>query len=153
MDGDGKRGATVRFFDPLLDRRWVTEDEGPMGAYTCERRFERVLDRKFVRMNVRWEFDDKTYEEIAMFGRDSREKRVAFWSFTSDGKNSYGANVPPDDDAPDGAVVFEAEMPAGLARMILWTTDKHEQLHVLVESKTKSGWNSIIAQTHLPVAE
>ncbi|MEO2005519.1 MAG: hypothetical protein ABGY41_15645, partial [Candidatus Poribacteria bacterium] len=80
-------------------------------------------------------------------------KRLAFWSFTSDGKNSYGANAPPDDDAPDGAVVFEAEMPAGLARMILWTTDKHEQLHVLVESKTKSGWNSIIEQTHLPVAE
>jgi hypothetical protein len=84
-DRDRKGDATLRFFAPLLDRTWVAEGDGPMGRYTCARRFERVLQRKFVRMTVEWDLGEKTYEEIAMFGRDPREKRLAFWSFQSDG--------------------------------------------------------------------
>lgn len=150
MAGDGKRGATLRVFTPLLDRAWVAEGDGPMGGYTCERHFERVLDGKFVRMVARWEFGEKTYEEIAMYGRDAREKRLAFWSFTSDGKHSHGVNVAAD-DAPDGAVVFEAEMPAGLARMIMWLSSDRDALHFAVENRTKSGWNRMIEQRHVPV--
>ena len=141
------RGATVRFFTPLLDKRWLAKGDGPMGAYTCERRFERVLEGKYVRMAVLWRFDDKTYEEIAMFGRDPAEKRLTFWSFTSDGKNSRGVNVDAD-DIPDGAVAFEAQMPAGLARMILWTSERRSRLHVTVESASKKGWNSLLEQRH-----
>ena len=144
--------ATLRSFAPLLDRTWVAEGDGPMGRYTCERRFERVLQRKFVRMTVEWEFDEKTYEEIAMFGRDPREKRLAFWSFQSDGKNSHGVCVAAD-DAPEGAVVFEAEMPAGLARMLLWLTDDRSRLRFAVENRTKKGWNRLLEQCHTPADE
>jgi hypothetical protein len=141
------RRATVRFFTPLLDKQWVAEGDGPMGSYTCKRRFERVLEGKYVRMTVLWQFGDKTYEEIAMFGRDPAEKRLTFWSFTSDGKNSRGVNVDAD-DIPNGAVAFEAQMPAGLARMILWTSERRSRLHVTVESATKKGWNSLLEQRH-----
>ena len=148
-DTKSKGDATMRFFAPLLDRTWVAEGDGPMGKYTCERRFERVLQRKFVRMAVAWEFGENTYEEIAMFGRDPREKRLAFWSFQSDGKNSHGVNVAAD-DAPEGAVVFEAEMDAGLARMLLWLGNDREQFHVAVENRTKKGWNRLLEQCHTP---
>ncbi|MBT7098863.1 hypothetical protein HN937_15910, partial [Candidatus Poribacteria bacterium] len=127
-EGTQRKGdATLRFFAPLVDRTWVAEGDGPMGKYTCERRFERVLQRKYVRMTVTWDLGEKTYEETAMFGRDPREKRLEFWSFQSDGKNSHGVCVAAD-DAPDGAVVFEAQMPAGLARLVMWLTDDRERL-------------------------
>jgi hypothetical protein len=38
------------------------------------------------------------------------------------------------------AIGFEAEMPAGLARMAYWPGDA-EGFHWVVESKTKKGWN------------
>jgi hypothetical protein len=56
-------------------------------------------------------------------------------------------------DAPEGAVVFEAEMPAGLARMLLWRTDERHQLHVAVENRTKKGWNRLLDQCHTPSDE
>ena len=145
--GQQARAATVRFFTPLLDKAWLAEGDGPMGAYTCERQFERVLQGKYVRMTVAWRFDDKSYEEVAMFGRDPAEKRLTFWSFTSDGKNSRGVNVAAD-DIPDGAVAFEAQMPAGLARMILWTSEDRSRLHFAVENATKNGWNRMLEQCH-----
>ena len=146
------RGATVRFFTPLLDKPWVAEGDGPMGNYTCERRFERVLDGKYVRMSVAWRFGDNTYDEIAMFARDPGEKKLTFWSFTSDGKNSRGVNVAVD-DVPDGAIVFEANMPGGLARMMFWTSEKRSRLHFAVENSTKKGWNRMLEQCHTVAEE
>jgi hypothetical protein len=67
---------------------------------------------------------------------------MGFWSFTSDGKSSRGRLA----DATDlhaKAIGFEAQMPAGLARMVYWP---HEEGGVrwVVESKTKKGWNRFV---------
>src|SRR4051794_40819519 len=58
------------------------------------------------------------YEEIALFGAGAGGG-VAFWSFTSDGKRNQGASADVMDLHPE-AVGFEAQMPAGLARMAYW---------------------------------
>ena len=79
-----------------------------------------------------------TYEEIALIGA-TPDGRIKFWSFTSDKKQSEGflADVT---DIDERAIGFEAQMPAGLARMAYWP-DEPDGFNWVVESKTKKGWN------------
>jgi hypothetical protein len=72
--------------------------------------------------------------------------RVCFWSFTSDGKRSHGTLTDVTDLHPE-AVGFEAEMPAGRARMAYWPVEGGG-FRWVVESKTKRGWNRLLDHTY-----
>src|SRR5437763_5735 len=77
--------------------------ESPTGPLCCTRVFESVLGGSYVRLEARWRFGAGAadaagecadlhpkgggYEEIALFGA-GEDGRIAFWSFTSDGKRS-----------------------------------------------------------------
>ncbi|MDH5359960.1 MAG: hypothetical protein OEX03_05310 [Gammaproteobacteria bacterium] len=142
--GRGKLGI----FDPLLGQ-WRAEAESEMGFVICTRKFNRVLDGKFLRLEANWQIGrDKSYDEIAMIGVD-RDKQIKFWSFTSDGKNSHGVLAEVTDLHPLG-IGFEAQMEAGLARMAYWP-DEEQGFHWVVESKTKKGWKRFIAHHYLPL--
>ena len=65
--------------------------------------------------------------------------KIAFWSFTSDGKRSTGVLVDAADVHPQ-AIAFEAQVPAGVARMVYWPGDDGG-MNWVVESRTKKGWN------------
>lgn len=134
--GRGKLGI----FAPLIGS-WIAEDDSPRGAVRCNRTFARVLDGKYVQLDASWDFGRSTYEERALFGIDENG-RVAFWSFTSDGKRSQGHLV----DVADlhvEALGFEAQMPAGLARQAYWPGDEG-RVEWVVESRTKKGWNRFV---------
>ena len=130
--GSGKLGIFV----PLLGT-WKAESDSPMGKMTCTRSYTSVLSGKYVQLNACWQFTNFKYEELAIYG--VRDGTVSFWSFTSDGKRSQG-KIADGTDIHREAICFEAEMPAGLARMIFWP---HEDggFKWAVESKTKKGWN------------
>jgi hypothetical protein len=91
----------------------------------------------------------KAYRELALIGV-GEDKEVCFWSFTSDGKRSEGKLADVTDVHPE-AIGFEAQMPAGLARMIYWP-DADGGYHWAVESKTKKGWNRF-TEHHYHMAE
>jgi hypothetical protein len=130
--GRGKLG----FLAPLIGT-WEASASTPMGQVTCTRTFEPSLGGHYIRLTARWNFDRGVYEEIAMIGVKS-DGQVAFWSFTSDGKNSSGAVADVSDIHPE-AIGFEAQMPAGLARMAYWPDDS-EGFRWAVEAKNKKGW-------------
>jgi hypothetical protein len=130
--GQGKLGPLL----PLLGT-WKTETDSPMGRMTCTRTFESILGGKYIELNARWEFATYVYEELAIVG--IRDGTLSFWSFTSDGKGSQGHIADGSDVHPE-AICFEAQMPAGLARMIYWPRDDGG-LNWAVESKTKKGWH------------
>src|SRR5262249_19516510 len=71
-----------------------------------------------------------------------------FWSFTSDGKRSQGT-VADVTDVHAEAIGFEAEMPAGLARMVYWPDDDGGFFWV-VESKNKKGWRRFVEHNYKP---
>jgi hypothetical protein len=131
-----KRPGKLGVFAPLLGT-WRAESNSPMGKVICTRIFSPVLNAKYIRLNASWRFARTTYEELALFG--VREGKVSFWSFTSDGKRSVGA-IADGSDIHLEALCFEAEMSAGLARMIFWP-DEDGGFHWAVESKTRKGWN------------
>lgn len=79
----------------------------------------------------------KVYEKRALYG--IRDGKITFWSFTSDGKQTAGALSAAPDIHPD-AVCFEAEMPAGIARMEYWPNEDGT-VNWAVESKNRKGWN------------
>lgn len=125
---------------PLLGR-WTAEAAGPGAASVmrCERRFEPVLDGKWIQLDARWETGPgSAYEERALFGRMA-DGTLGFFSFTSDGKTSQGRLADGADVHPQ-AVAFEAQMPAGLARMVYWPAEE-EGFYFAVESSTRAGWN------------
>lgn len=131
--GRGKLGV----MEPLLGE-WIATADTPMGPVCCRRRLTKILGGSRIEMRVRWEFDtDKAYEELAIIGV-GHEDVVSFWSFTSDGKRSEGVICDVTDVHPE-AVGFEAQMPAGIARMVYWPDD-HDGFHWAVESKNKTGW-------------
>ncbi len=70
------------------------------------------------------------------------EKLVGFWSYTSDGKRSEGTLVDVTDLHPE-AVGFEAQMPAGLARMAYWP-EEAGGFSWVVESKNAKGWKRFV---------
>jgi hypothetical protein len=131
--GRGKLGI----FDPLLGK-WRAEADSAMGTVICTRTFTKVLDGAYVQLTADWEYESGSYKEIALIGVGP-ERKVNFWSFTSDKKQSQGELADVSDIHPD-AIGFEAQMPAGLARMAYWPDDT-AGFHWVVESKTKKGWN------------
>jgi hypothetical protein len=131
--GRGKLGL----LDPLLGT-WVASADSPMGPVRCTRTFARTLNESYVVLDAVWEFGEKRYREHAIYGVGDAGV-LAFWSFTSDGKRSTGMLA----DATDvhaEAIGFEAQMPAGLARMVYWPGEE-SGLKWAVESKSKKGWN------------
>lgn len=131
--GRGKLGV----FEPLMGT-WRAEADSANGAVICIRRFEKVLDGAYVQLTADWTFQGGSYKEIAFIGVGPGGE-VQFWSFTSDKKQSQGTLAEVTDIHPQ-AIGFEAQMPAGLARMAYWP-DERGGFHWVVESKTKKGWN------------
>ena len=156
--GRGKLG----FLEPLLGR-WSASALSPIGPLRCIRAFEKVLGGSYVRLEARWQFGATlakvpeeyqsalpkggAYQEFALFGA-GEDGRVAFWSFTSDGKRSQGTVADVTDVHPE-AVGFEAQMPAGLARMIYWPGEDGSYFFA-VESKNKKGWKRFVEHHYLP---
>jgi len=141
--GRGKLGI----FEPLQGA-WEAVSETEMGMVKCRREFSKTLDGKYVRLSALWQYSDGNYEELALIGVNA-EKEICFWSFTSDGKQSQGKLADVSDIHPQ-AIGFEAEMPAGLARMAYWPADG-DGFHWVVESKSKKGWNRFVEQHYLPL--
>jgi hypothetical protein len=147
--GRGKLG----FMQPLLGR-WTASATSPMGPVRCTRVFEPFLRGAYVRLEARWEFGDsskpsgesplegaRVYEELALIGVKA-DRTVCFWSFTSDGKQSQGT-VADVTDLHAEAIGFEAQMPAGFARMAYWPDD-YDGFFFVVESKTAKGWRRFL---------
>jgi hypothetical protein len=130
---------------PLLGE-WRASAESPMGKINCFRNFKSILAGKYIELHARWEFAKGVYEEVAIYGL--YERKLAFWSFTSDGKKSQGYLADGTDVHPM-AICFEAEMPAGLARMIYWPNDEGG-MNWAVESKNKKGWSRFTIHHYLP---
>jgi len=130
--GRGKLGV----LDPLIGT-WRAKTESPMGPIACTRSFEPVLKGAYVQLTAVWEIGKGTYEELAVLGAGP-DGKLAFWSFTSDGKKSNGTLADASDVHPE-AIGFEAQMPAGLARMVYWP-DGEDGFHWAVEAKKKKGW-------------
>lgn len=130
--GRGKLGI----FQPLLGN-WISESDSPRGKINCRRSFHLTLNGKYISVSAHWKGGDFEYEESAMIGMENEQ--ITFWSFTSDGKNSKGKLSSAQEIHPD-AICFEAQMPAGIARMIYWPGDSGT-FHWAVESKTQKGWN------------
>ena len=134
--GRGKLGL----FKPLLGS-WVCKTDSERGSLVCTRTFEPTLDGKYIKLNAVWQFADNAYEEHCLFGVN-KDKQIAFWSFTNDGKQSEGLLVDVTDIHPQ-AIGFAAQMPAGLARQFYWPDDQ-SGFNWAVESKTKKGWNRFV---------
>jgi hypothetical protein len=133
--------------------RWRSEPagEGPASAALCTRAFEPFGD-SWVRLEAVWSFEAaRGYREIAFFGRQDGAG-LGFWSFTSDGKRSEGRLADGADVHPQ-AVAFEAEMPAGLARMIYWPAEDVEGFYFAVESRTKAGWRRFLRHLYRSASE
>jgi len=143
--GKGKLGL----LEPLIGT-WTAAAETPLGPVKCIRTFTKFHRDKWIMLDATWDFGGKFYKEHAIFGVDASGV-VSFWSFTSDGKHSQGALS----TAPDihvEAVSFEAQMPAGLARMTYWP-ETEGTMNWAVESKTKKGWNRFAQHRYSKVAE
>lgn len=131
--GRGKLGP----LDPLLGV-WTASAQSPMGPVTCQRTFSRILNGAYVLLDVAWGIPGKQYLEHAVYGI-GEAGLLSFWSFTSDGKRSVG-NITDASDVHVSAVAFEAQMPAGLARMIYWPAEDGGLMWA-VESRSKKGWS------------
>jgi hypothetical protein len=141
--GRGKLGV----FNPLIGI-WQAEADSEMGPVKCKREFKKVLSGKYIQLTANWEYANGSYDEMAMIGVNAA-KEICFWSFTSDGKQSTGKLAGVSDIHPE-AIGFEAQMPAGIARMVYWPDDE-AGFHWVVESKTKKGWNRFTEHHYLPL--
>ena len=130
--GRGKLGV----LQPLIGS-WAATADTPMGKLKCTREFKFILSDKYVELTAIWEFAKGKYIEQAIYGM--KDDTLSFWSFTSDGKRSEGSLADGSDIHAD-AICFEAQMPAGLARMVYWP-DEDGGVCWAVESKNKKGWN------------
>lgn len=140
--GKGKLGV----LKPLIGQ-WEAEVDSPMGRIHCTRSLSPTLNGHYIQMAVHWQSPEFKYSEHAIFGISNGT--LNFWSFTSDGKNSTGTIADGTDIHPE-AVCFEAQMPAGLARMIYWP-DEANGYYWAVESKNKKGWKRFTHHHYLPV--
>jgi WD40 repeat protein len=140
--GRGRLGI----FAPLLGT-WSAQAESQMGVISCQRSFSKMLNDTHIQLRALWHIGSGTYEEVALFGSD-KDGKIRFWSFTSDGKQSQGEIIDVADIHPD-AIGFEAQMPAGTARMVYWPDDTGG-FHWAVESKTKKGWNRFAEHHYHP---
>ena len=130
--GRGKLGLLA----PLLGT-WQAEADSPQGPVLCTRTFTHILDGAYIQLTAHWQIARGTYDELALIGVGD-DGRPAFWSFTSDGKRAHGMLTDASDVHPE-AIGFEAEMPAGRARMIYWP-DATDGFHWAVEAWGKQGW-------------
>jgi hypothetical protein len=140
--GPGKLGILA----PLLGT-WQANALSPMGKVRCTRTFTPILHGKYIQLLARWEFGPKVYEEIAIYGINNG--KLSFWSFTSDGKRSEGL-IADGTDVDPRAIAFEAEMPAGRARMVYWPHEG-EGFNWAVEAKTKNGWRRFTHHNYVPL--
>ena len=130
-----KSPGKLGIFAPLLGS-WKAEADSPMGKMKCTRTFTK-FGTQYVQLLAKWQHAKFTYDELAIYGVE--DGTICFWSFTSDGKRSEGKFADGTDVHPQ-AIAFEAQMPAGLARMVYWPDDAGG-FYWVVESKTKKGWN------------
>jgi hypothetical protein len=117
---------------------WLAKTETPQGPARVTRSLRPALGKGWLEAEVDWSFNDSRYQERCFYGL-TRDGRLAFWSFTSDGKQAHGVQVEAP-DLPAGAIAFEAEIPAGTARMSFWP-DAEEGFRWAVESKNRKGWH------------
>jgi hypothetical protein len=141
-NGPGKLGVLKPLFGS-----WQANAESPIGKVRCTRSFTPILSGKYVQLIARWEFDKKVYEELAIYGVNNG--KLSFWSFTSDGKRSEGTITDGRDIDPQ-AISFEAEMPAGLARMTYWPNEDGS-MNLAVEAKNKKGWKLFTEHKYNPL--
>lgn len=148
-----KGRGVLGLLNPLLGE-WVTlHAKGTSGAAEmCCRRSFAMLGKGWIELKADWQTGPTSeYLERAMFGAGEGGQLSCF-SFTSDGKKSVGRQS----DATDvdaRAISFEAQMPAGLARMIYWPRLSEEPgFFFAVESRTKKGWNRFLLQEFVPVS-
>lgn len=141
--GRGKLGVLA----PLIGS-WTATADSPMGKVRCTRTFMPILGGSYVQLTARWEFAKTAYDEMAVYGVGDNGQ-VTFWSFTSDGKRSFGVVADCTDLHPQ-AIGFEAQVPAGIARMAYWPDDA-DGMRWAVEAKTKKGWRRI-AEHHYTAA-
>ncbi len=141
--GRGKLGL----FNPILGNWVCNPGSKDRTNPQCIREIRLDLDNKYLIQDVTWHLGDKLYTDHTIIGMDNR-KRICFWSFTSDGKNSTGVLADVSDIHPN-AFGFEAEMPAGLARQAFWPDDELG-FHWAVESKNKKGWKRFVHQHFKP---
>lgn len=136
-------------FHPLLGD-WVSspetqESDMPMR---CSRTF-RAFGKGWIELTAVWEMGARgDYREVAFFGATA-EGALGVFSFTNDGKRSEGRLADGADVHPQ-ALAFEAQMPAGLARMVYWPLDGMEGFSFAVENRTKKGWNRFLRQDYRP---
>jgi|ERR1043166_12291 hypothetical protein len=141
--GRGKLGP----LEPLLGT-WIAEADSPMGRLKCTRAFAKMPgEGKWITLLADWDFGGKRYIEQAVYGVGD-DGELAFWSFTSDGKRSTG-HIADGRDIHAEAICFEAQMPAGLARMVYWPGE-NGTINWAVESKTKKGWNRFTSHNYRP---
>ena len=134
---------------PLKPLIGVWRHEGPsaMGDLAVVRTFTPVLSGHWVRLDAVWTYADPKradYVETCLFGVIGGG--LSFSSFINDGSASTGRRVVAEDVGPD-ALVFEAQMPHGIARQSYRLTDG-DTLDWRVERKVKAGWSPIIAQAY-----
>jgi hypothetical protein len=138
---------------PLLGDWRTMQSEGgtPASAMACTRSFA-PFGKGWVRLDACWETGpDRAYRETAFFGA-GEDGALGCFSFTNDGKRSMGRLADGTDVHPD-AIAFEAQMPAGLARMLYWPLeDEGQGFRFAVESRTKQGWNRFLVQHFGPAA-
>jgi hypothetical protein len=144
--GRGKLGP----LQPLVGA-WEASAESPMGVVRCTRTVTPILNASYLQLVARWTFGTgagkyagKAYEELAVIGADASGV-VTFSSFTSDGKRSHGVLADVTDLHPE-AIGFEADMPAGRARMAYWP-EAGGGFCWVAEARTKKGW-SRMAEHH-----
>ena len=142
-----KARGKLGIFEPLIGS-WKAKADSPMGPLECRRTFTRILGDSCVQLEAEWKIPGgKFYRELAIYAPGD-EGKIVFWSFTSDGKHSQGT-LADGSDVHAEAIAFEAQMPAGLARMIYWPGDDGA-VNWAVESKNKKGWKRFTHHRYTP---
>lgn len=133
---------------PLLGV-WIAQDDRNGMKMSCTRAFE-PFGKGWVRLEAVWTMPNGAYREIALIG-PGEDGALAVFSFTNDGKRSTGRLADGSDVHPE-AVAFEAQMPAGLARMIYWPDeDAAPGFRFAVENRTQKGWNRFLLHHYRPL--
>jgi hypothetical protein len=134
---------------PLMGS-WVSPPEAQESRMPalCHRTL-RKFGTGWVNLKAVWDVgSSREYREIALFGA-MPDGQLGFYSFTSDGRRSEG-HLADGGDVHPSAVAFEAQMPAGLARMVYWPLDAGTGFNFAVESRTKQGWATFLRQEYRP---
>lgn len=100
---------------------WQAKAVSPMGKVRCTRTFTSILQGKYVQLAARWQIGKRS-EGVIADGRDIHPLAIA----------------------------FEAEMPAGRARMIYWPDDE-KGFSWAVEARTKKGWRRFTEHHYVPM--